>query len=165
MFVRGVSAGYDALRPSVHQMRLDRRPKDSSLRFHEIADDWFYAKFGIRYRSQSLMTTSRVLTAQAYAASTAHVMRVLPLAEYRYCWSPNAMDLLFLAKQLVDAPKEEVVESLEKLDYRENDLHEAHLSGCEVMLHCSTYVTIPLNLLGIPAQGVFQESGILLPPP
>lgn len=75
------------------------------------------------------------------------------------------MDLLFLAKQLVDAPKEEVVESLEKLDYRENDLHEAHLSGCEVMLHCSTYVTIPLNLLGIPAQGVFQESGILLPPP
>lgn len=146
-FFRGVSARYDPQRPTIHETRRNRRPKDTSIEFHDIADGWFRSRFGVPYRSQALLLTSRRFTAQAYAATPAHVMRILPLSPYRYCWSPNAVDLLFAAKKLEGASPSEVEAHLAALGYREDGLTEAHTSGHEVMLYCEKYIAVPAHLL------------------
>jgi hypothetical protein len=157
-FYRGVSARYDTTHPAVHETRRNRRPRDSALDFHEVADAWFNTRFGVPYRSQALLVTSKQLTAQAYAASPAHVMRIVPLTEYRYCWSPNATDLLFSAKKLAGASAREIETHLDSLAYREDELTSAHASGNEVMLHCARYITIPVDS---PPQE--HSSSIILP--
>lgn len=144
-FYRGVSARYDTTHPAVHKLRRNRRPRDSAPAFHEIADAWFHARFGVRYRSQSLLVTSKHFTAQAYAASPAHVMRIVPLTAYSYCWSPSAVDLLFAANKLAKAGAQEIEDYLASLGYREDDLAGAHASGNEVMLHCESFITIPVE--------------------
>lgn len=147
-FYRGVSQRYDAQHPTIHKVRDDRRPRDSPENFHQVVDEWFYCRFGVRYRSEAIFLTSRKLTAQAYAATPAHLMRILPLSTYRYCWSPNAVDLLFAAKKLEGARREDIQMHLEGLEYREDHLTEAHGAGNEVMLYCERYITIPVHLTG-----------------
>ncbi len=154
-FFRGVSDRYDPHHPAVHEARRDRRPKDSSIEFHNFADEWFRSRFGIAYRSQSLLLTSRRFTAEAYAATPLHVMRVMPISPYRYCWSPKAVDLFFAARKLAGARAFEVEEHLASLEYREDGLADAHAAGHEVMLHCQQYITIPAHL----SERIVGESG------
>lgn len=161
-FFRGMSEKYPTDRPFVHRVRSHRRPKDSSQNFHGIADQWFYERFGIRYRSNVVCVTSRELTALAYAATPAHVMRIVPLSEYRYCWSPNASDLLFLAKEMAQASQKEIFSALELLGYQEDGLEKASATGHEVMLHCDLYLAIPIDCL--PERKVEASSRIILPP-
>lgn len=158
-FFRGLSARYNTQHPTIHEIRRDRRPKDSSIEFHNIVDGWFLSRFGVSYRSQALFLTSRKLTAQAYAATPDHVMRIMPLSDYRYCWSPNTSDLLFLARRLSGAGKSEIEAHLESLCYREYGLAEAHLSGNEVMLHCERYITIPTHFIATHCE---KSSGVIL---
>lgn len=160
-FYRGMAMKYPTDRPFIKEPRTDRRPKDSSQTFHAAADEWFLKRFGVRYRSQVVCVTSRRLTAQTYAATSLHLMRIIPLAEYRYCWSPKVTDLLFKAKELAEAPSIVVHEFLDSADYRESGLEEASGLGNEVMLHCSRYVAIPARLLGV--ENSDAPSGIILP--
>lgn len=147
-FFRGVSEKYQTDRPSVLSPRRDRRPRNSSYGFHGVADNWFDKRFGIAYRSQGLFLTPNVLSASAYAYSLAHVMRVIPIGGYRYCWSPKISDLLFAATRLAEAGAKEVEAYLDSAEYRETDLQEAHDSGHEIMLYCERYIAIPIELLG-----------------
>lgn len=147
VFYRGISAQYPIDRPFLVAPRQDRRPKNSSPHFHEIADQWFERRFGIRYRSNGIFVTSRPLSASAYAASADHVVRIIPTSNYRYCWSPNVSDLLFAASRLAEAPAAEIERWLNDAQYCENGLHEAHTAGHEVMLYCAQYVAIPRNLI------------------
>lgn len=163
-FCRGMSGKYPIDRPYVVEPRVDRRPRDSGPKFHEIADHWFLERFGIRYRSQGVFVTPNQLTATAYAASPRHVARVVPLTEYRYCWSPRVSDLLFKAKELADADPAAIRQFLESAEYQESELGAAHEAGHEVMLHCSRYVAIPIDLLsGQSSTPALPVSGIVLP--
>lgn len=148
-FYRGVSQKYPSDRPSLLTPRHDRRPKNSSIAFHEIADRWFERRFGVRYRSQGVFITSGLLSATTYAASPAHVMRVVPLSDYRFCWSPRVSDLLFGANKFDKSSTDEIEVYLDSADYRDHGLQEAHDAGHEVMLHCERYIAIPVPLLGI----------------
>jgi hypothetical protein len=156
-FFRGVSDKYATDRPTVLAPRLDRRPKASAPQFHSAADDWFYKRFGIRYRSAALFLTSRLLSAQTYAATPAHVMRIVPLSDYRYCWSPKVSDLLFAATELANAGPDKIHEYLNSAEYCEGGLAEAHAAGHEVMLSCAQYVCIPHGLLSGPQGGAEQR--------
>lgn len=148
-FYRGVSSKYPTDSLSLLTPRRDRRPRDSSVRFHEIADRWFESRFGIAYRSHGLFLTSRLISASTYAASPDHVMRVIPLSTYRYCWSPAVSDLLFAAKNMAASPREEIEAYLDLMQYREVDLEDAHKMGHEVMLYCERYISVPVGLLGV----------------
>lgn len=137
---------YPIDRPSLLTPRRDRRPRNSSGRFHEIADRWFELSFGIAYRSHGLFLTSRQISASTYAETPDHVMRVIPLSTYRYCWSPAVSDLLFAATKLATSSKEEIEAYLESAQFRETDLEDAHKAGHEVMLYCEQYISIPVGL-------------------
>ena len=146
-FYRGVSAKYPTDRAYVMTPRSDRRPKNSSLHFHQIADNWFRSHFGIAYRSEGVFVMSKIVSATAYAATPDHVVRIVPLSKYQYCWSPQISDLLFAANRMADSPANDIESYLDTAEYREDGLQEAYDSGNEVMLHCERYIAIPLDLV------------------
>lgn len=92
--------------------------------------------------------TSKQLSASTYAATEDHLMRVIPLSNYRYCWSPKVSDLIFAATKLETASKDEIEAYLNSMQYREDELENAHRAGHEVMLFCDQYISIPIGLLG-----------------
>ena len=156
-FLRGVGQDIQIDRPTIHKTRMDRRPRDLALRLHEEANQWFDDKFGIRYRSQALFVTGSWTSARVYAASDEHVMRIIPLTPYRFCWSATLRDLLeyHTSANIGESMKD----FLERNMYSEDDLRAANVSGHEVMLHCTEYVAIPCPR---PAQESGKSSLILL---
>lgn len=144
VFYRGVSKDNPTDYPYVKTTRKDRKPRASSEHFHKIADQWFLENFGVAYRSQAIFTTSLALSAGTYAASEKHLVRVIPISAYKYCWSPIISDLLFTAKDYAKANEEDINLKLDSAGYREDDLLEAHKSGHEVMLFCDEYICIPV---------------------
>ncbi|MBN3793593.1 hypothetical protein [Burkholderia sp. Ac-20392] len=161
-FYRGVSVKYRTDQLSLIVPRRDRRPKDSSQHFHDIADEWFKIRFGIPYRSHGVFLTSRFVTASAHAATVDHVMRVIPVGAYKYCWSPEVKDLLFAAKRFASSPRDEIGEYLESVRYQEVDLQDAQHSGHELMLFCERYVAIPTGILGVEPD--IENTSIILTP-
>jgi hypothetical protein len=138
----------------------DRKPRNSSLNFHEAADEWFLDRFGLRYRSQAVFVTASMLMAASYAVSDGVVARIVPISEYRYCWSPRVSDLLFIAKDMANASKKDIWSELDTCQYKDNDLRLAADSGHELMLACAEYVALPVTVLAIRSK---SESKIILP--
>lgn len=149
VFYRGMSEEFPTDRVSLVVPRTDRRPRNSSLAFHEAADQWFESHFGVRCRSRGVFVTARPEATLVYAASPSHVMRVIPLSTYKYCWSPTVSDLLFAATEYADGAPDSVNAYLDRARYQQSDLDAAHASGHEVMLSCDRYVAIPIGLLGV----------------
>lgn len=162
-FFRGFGSRYRTDTISINVPRRDRRPKDSSMQFQEVADSWFVEKFGLPFRSGAVFLTSRIATATAHAHGKAfeRVMRVVPLSPYSYCWSPEVSDLLFIARECQGASADAIKARLSKLKYRTDSLLAAHESGHEVMLYCDVYASIPLPLL--PDKENKDVSRILMP--
>lgn len=148
VFYRGMSKEFPTDRVSLVVPRADRKPRNSSLAFHEAADQWFQSRFGVSYRSRGVFVTGRPEAALIYAASPSHVMRVIPLSTYAYCWSPVVADLLFAATEYSDGARAPINAYLDCAKYQQNDLRAAHTSGHEVMLSCDRYVAVPIGLLG-----------------
>lgn len=159
-FYRGVSVRYPIDAPSLNIPRRNREPRSSSPSFHRAADAWFEKTFGIPYRTQGLFVTPSDYVARNYAASDEHVMRIVPLSPYRFCWSPTISDLLFVAQRLAEASSHEIEEYLAAADYQEGGLQAAHTSNHEVMLHCERYVAIPIGLMN---GGARPQTSLILP--
>lgn len=159
-FYRGMSSEYPADKISLVVPLKNRRPRNSSLAFHEAADQWFEYRFGVRYRSQAVFVTAKPEAALVYASSPSQVMRVIPLSTYKYCWSPYVSDLLFAATQYASGSPEEVGAYLDQAKYRESELNDAHESNHEVMLLCERYIAIPVGLLGV----TIAPPSIIIPP-
>ena len=144
-FYRGLSSGHDLTKPTILKTRKDRKPRDLPEHIHSTADQWFFDVFGVRYRSQSLFVTSDLNVAAAYAFSSSHIARILPLGDYSFCWSKDVRDMMELF--IGNSSMSPVREQLESANYIQTDLNAAHGRGHEVMLFCDTYICIPINLI------------------
>jgi hypothetical protein len=158
IFFRGFSFGDSASIPFVGKVRKDRAPRNMPLDIHRRADKWFEAKFGIKYRSQSLFLSGSFSVSRGYASSDNDVFRILPLDSYKFCWSPKYFDLL---GYLPSGTGLSVEEYLEKGDYQETGLDDAKKSGHEVMLYCDEYIAVPYSAQNINSN-TFDKSGIIL---
>lgn len=97
-------------------------------------DDWFFNRFGMRFRESSLFGTGDLVTAQGYAKDWGQVRRLEPKDKFCFCWSPDCADLY---NEFVNSRSTESVEDmLERLDFQCNDLGAAIRSHNEVMLVC-----------------------------
>jgi hypothetical protein len=143
-FYRGVTGPMPVDKPTVRQVRTGRRPLHLPLSVHNDADAWFYEKFGVRYRSESIFVTGSKFVASSYAESPSHIVRIVPLGNYKFCWSAQRSDLYFYCST---GMKLSIEAYLEQSFYIEEELRKAHASGNEVMLFCETYVSIPVSLL------------------
>lgn len=155
-FYRGMSEVYPIDRPIVKKTRKDRAPRDTKTLIHSAADNWFLNRFGVNYRSQAVLVTSRQDFARKYAATVDHVYRIIPMGKYSFCWSPFATDMLEL---VYDVSESEACQSkLASAMYQEIDLAAAHEAGHEVMLFCDQYVAIPVGLCGNAINGPVSDT-------
>lgn len=121
----------------------DRRPRNMPTDLHDVADAWFSATFGIRYRGAAVFCTGR----REQAASFGNAYLMFPVGGFRFCWSPFVDDLHAWAvrEDHLSKPPPEFVQLLGRLDYREDDLAAAVASGNEVMLACTRYHAVRAN--------------------
>jgi hypothetical protein len=73
----------------IGNVRLDRKPTDTPLPIHEFMDNWFYKKFGVKFRSNAMFVTKSRGSAQIYG----DVYIVFPIGEFKYCYSSTIDDL------------------------------------------------------------------------
>ncbi|MCK5019543.1 MAG: hypothetical protein KAS32_20960, partial [Candidatus Peribacteraceae bacterium] len=72
------------------KIRKDRHPKDTPEHVQDVVDDHFQDMFGTRYRSNSIFTTGRILTASSYGT----VYGIFPNGNrYKFAWNINVTDL------------------------------------------------------------------------
>jgi hypothetical protein len=159
-FLRGVNASKPTDRPYISAVRAGRKPRDTPMEIHLAADAWFFSRFGVSFRSNAVFVSSAPVVAVGYAGSAQHIVRVLPLTSYQFCWSRKYSDALTIFKGI--ARPEDVPRVLEGAEYVSTDLSAAHRSGHELMLHCAHYLSIPVDLLNTAPAAAAANNSIIL---
>jgi hypothetical protein len=125
-------------------MHNPRKPRDTALNIHRIADEWFYEKFGIKARSQSVFCTTDIGQAKEYR----HQGSLLKInlhkdAKYTLIYSPDVDDFLEHT-EVVNIDGDDMTQWLDRMEYISiNDislLPDYHMG--EVMLYCEEYEVV-----------------------
>jgi len=125
-------------------VRNDRTPVSMPGRVHNMLDDWFYRKFHMFARSSTMFCYGEGAIKAASQYGKIHA--VFPIGNFQYIWSKKVHDLFNLldSKQIIDNPHEEdVVDLLNSLGYKSDDLKGAMSSSAEIMIKCYSYYAIP----------------------
>lgn len=126
----------------------DRKPRDLYVPTHLICDSWFESKFGIRYRSGSLIGTGSIDVARGYLTPSKALIKFRPASSYHVCFSRNCKDLFgtlqFRLKDEVDRRNEDFIHQiLEDLCYESHpnqDLTIAAATGGEAMVFADDFL-------------------------
>ena len=62
------------------RVRQNRKPTDTSIEVHNLFDDYFEDKFGVRFRSNSMFTTPSIEDADSYGEPYI----IFPVGKYNY---------------------------------------------------------------------------------
>jgi hypothetical protein len=128
----------------------NRKPRNSDPLVSEIADDWFQANFGIKFRSNAVFATGSAKEAAGYGP----VYELFPAGQYVFCWSERVTDFTFeISDQITevgmtplqdDDPDAEhtVVSMLDICGYTTSNWDEAVRSNNEIMIHCEGYFAV-----------------------
>jgi hypothetical protein len=108
-----------------------------------------FNRFGLKFRSAAIFVTSDLSSAARYAHTPQHVSRIVPLGDYRFCWSPLVADMLCIPEFLYFESEQKLFSALDRFQYQCDDLSSANQSGNEVMLSCEHYIGMPIASLGI----------------
>lgn len=133
----------------IKTVRQDRKPLDFTRQRHEIIDEWFVEKFGIRARSQCMFAGgNRIAKSELEHYGTPCV--VFPIGEFKYIWSPEVGDLF--GKMNIpwgDRTEEEWTEEtykwLDVQQYQTDGLDKAVRTNNEIMVKCDRYYAFPIE--------------------
>lgn len=115
-------------------VRKDRRPLDTDIDSHRTVDEFLKVQYGIAGRSQTLFVTGDDHVADGYG----DVYLILPRGQFKFLWSPDIGDLAG-----INIPRgEELIDVVERSEFRTDDFHDAIQSGHEIMLDCKDYYAI-----------------------
>ncbi len=144
------------------RVRKDRKPKDTPKEIHNMLDNAFQKKFGIKARSQSLFTSFYINQTTPYGNSYI----IFPIGNYEILWNPKIIDLtdklgnysykkfkkgLIQAYYEIEDEKEkaewfsyikEIIEKEIVPEYKKGNLKQASKYKSEIMLICNEYYAI-----------------------
>ena len=150
----------------IGNVRPDRKPTDTPLPIHEFMDNWFYKKFGVKFRSNAMFAT-KSQSARLYG----DVYIVFPIGEFKYCYSSTIDDLYAtiankieskLSSHYAPLTKEKfndflsdddnlkfAIDIVEKIlsdsKYIDSDLKYVSYNP-EIMINCKSYLAIKSDL-------------------
>lgn len=75
------------------EVEQNRKPIDTPEPIHNIINSWFLKRTGIPFRSASVFCTGDWTEARGYARGEGHVVTIMPVGEFNYCWSPVYDDM------------------------------------------------------------------------
>lgn len=70
-------------------VRTDRKPKDTPIDIHNMVDDWFYKKFGIKARSNVVFVTFDPDLTEDFG----ELYLIFPIGQYKVISSASVVDL------------------------------------------------------------------------
>lgn len=118
-----------------------RAPIDTKKEVHEIADSWFFERFGIRARSSTLICTTNFEQARSYG----YTYKIIPVEPAILIYSPFVKDFLEHELELHSDSQADICKWLEcknfKIARSMNDI-DPMFSG-EIMVHCKHYSAVP----------------------
>ena len=126
----------------IRDVRQDRRPKDSDIRWHNSLDDAFFKKWGIRPRSQSLFCEFGI--PEGYS----RVYVVLPIGDYTLVSSTMVFDAYGRQPSEVKDYKQEAVNLVKlykkntSVGYIKNLVYMSGKKHTEVMMVCKSYLAL-----------------------
>ena len=117
-----------------------RTPRDSDLFVHKIADQWFYEKFGIKARSETIFCTPNCHQAATYG--DAYEITVPNTISYQLIYSIKVVDFINIRYEIDNLEsKDEIIDWLESRDYAvlsSFDKLPIKFRG-EIMLYCTHF--------------------------
>ena len=127
----------DGVEFSKKKIRKDRKPRDTPLDIHNWIDNWFYEKFKIRARSNTVFCTGDSISADGYNDNK---YTIFPIGKFEIIWSDSIKDLYntALMRKGLDYWKEDFLPHKSK-SYKKGNLQSAIKSWHEIMLHCKEY--------------------------
>jgi hypothetical protein len=134
-------------------MRSDRKPRSTGSDYHKYINNFFSEKFDTPYRN-GVFVTGHSDQATFYGK----VYQMIPVGEFKYCWSPSVSDLYHTLEPYFDNYNhwvdtehgyeyqipEKVKTSLAGIlnSYKETGLKEAINTHHEVMIWCHNYLLV-----------------------
>jgi hypothetical protein len=121
-------------------LETPRLPKNLHVHIHEVADNWFQKKFGIRARSQTIFCTPDKDQAEEYGK--AYKVTVPQSLDYKLIFSIDVRDLIAIEGDICDVYcDEEIIDWLEDKSYEVvTNFLDLPIGFCgEVMLYCKQY--------------------------
>ena len=156
IFYRGMHIMYSP-DVSVQYPRSKRKPLSTDNRSHQFADDYFYEKFGKRFRSNAIFASRSADLAKYYG----EVYVIFPLDETHFCWSEKSEDFTYsvdmFKKSLgitIDGPagrmtEEKFKEFMDDLEFHFDDdslkttyVKQRKFKSYEVMISCDEYIAV-----------------------
>lgn len=117
-----------------------RKPRHSETSVHDVADKWFYDKFGIKARSETVFCTPNCHQAATYGE--AYEITVPDTISYQLIYSINVDDFINIEDEIDDLENEdEIIDWLESRDYAvlsSFDKLPIKFRG-EIMLYCTHF--------------------------
>jgi len=115
-----------------------RKPKDSDIRVHEVADNWFYDKFKVKARSQCFFCTPDIQQAKEYGRA----YEISVQGSMKLIYSVLVRDFIEIDEDLQDYDDlNQIIDWLESKSYvmatSFNQLPK-DFNG-EIMLYCEEY--------------------------
>ena len=135
--------------------RSNRQPLTTKPQVHELADDYFKRKFGIKFRSEAIFVSRSKSLAEAYGDPYV----IFPLDRVDFAWSPKVEDFTYEAHafnsrfldgdKITDDDFKKFQKFMDDLDYHCNDdslrneyMKNNTLKKYEVMIKCDEYLAI-----------------------
>ena len=136
------------------KVRSDRKPMNASPEEQRALDFGFQKKFGWKPRSNGAFITSSITEAQTYG----HAYFFFAIGDFKYVWSPWAVDLYtdlpILKGQLkkrmglpFTASDEGIIERIPRTFYIDKNICRSTKSGNEVIVNCKTYYLLSTTVL------------------
>ncbi|WP_350588195.1 MULTISPECIES: hypothetical protein [unclassified Psychrobacter] len=125
-------------------LKEPRVPLHTNINIHNVADNWFYNKFGVRARSETIFCTTDLHQALRFG----YVHKIVPIEDegIRFIYSPNVIDLIDIQEDIEERSEgcydeKEIVEWLESKYYCIEKSFKDIPSGFkgEIMLYCKKY--------------------------
>ena len=117
-----------------------RKPRDSDDFLHEIADQWFDNKFGIKARSETIFCTPNCHQAAKYGE--AYEITVPDTIKYQLIYSVKSDDFIEIQDEIDDLEnKDEIIDWLESKNYAIVSSFDELPIGFkgEIMLYCTHF--------------------------
>jgi len=122
-----------------HKTYRNRKPRDSSIEAHNLANEFFKKKFGWKARSENVVF--------AYVRRLVHMRttwypNIFPIGKFKVVWSPNTSDMYKFDgmeyPKLGDLQKEILLDDFEAAEYT-NKMPDRRAVNNEIMIGCKEY--------------------------
>jgi len=149
-----------------HNVRQDRKPRDTPPMIHKMIDDWLAKRFGWHPRSGGLFCSASPSSAQDFGTPCV----IFPTGKFDYLWSENIVDMTSQVYGIVGIQsrsdmlamnytpwQQKINDRLEAGGWHYNedfDLYMSTFTQYEMTLNCQSYYAVPFSVGTIRGIGI-----------